>query len=86
MLLVALVLGTALSYLLGLSSLGRGWHVGIGIAGVVLSWAMLWALRLPPLPRGGLNGWTAHPAWAGAFIVSLVVGVLHLEKDAQREG
>lgn len=77
MLLVALVLGTALCYLLGLGSLGRTWHLGIGVGGIVLSWVMLAVLPLPRLMRVSVSGWTVDPVWAalGTFMVALVVGI-----------
>lgn len=71
------VLGTVVSYLCGLGSLGRAWHVGIGVARVTIGWAMVAFLPFPYLVRMALDGWTVYPVSTavGTLLVGLVVAL-----------
>jgi hypothetical protein len=70
----AFVLGTAVSWPLGLGRMGAGWHVGIGAAGIALSWAFMIFLPLPDLIRIAINGIAVYPVWSS--VATLMVGTI----------
>ena len=72
------VLGIGISELVGLRRLGREWQVGIGLAGVAISWGLVGTLGFPGLIRVAIDNWPFYPIWAtvGTLLAAFLVGAV----------
>lgn len=79
---IALVLGTLVSYPLGLGRVGRTTHTLIGVGGLLLGWLLVVLLPVPYVLRLGLAGVRVYPAWGlvGALLIALVIAILRAEE------
>lgn len=82
-LLCATGLGTAICYVLGLGGLGRQWHVGVGVAGVISGQLLVTYFPIPYVIRIAVNGWPVYPVWAaiGTLLAAMAVGALEPRQE-----